>query len=314
MNGARQKYSLSGFRFAIDQGTHSTRAIVFDAQGRAVAHASRPVTLQRPGPLKAEQSPGEILGSLQQVLQSLLDNPLVERSRIRAAGLATQRSSVLAWDRASGTALSPVLSWQDRRSTGTMEMSTAQATEIREASGLQPSPHYGAGKLQWLLSRLPAVAEAQADGTLVMGPLASYLLHHLTDNPAELVDHANASRTLLWNLGTRDWDKRLLELFAIPPAVLPGCRPICTHYGNMLNGTIPLQAVNGDQTAALHAQGRPRDDTIVVNIGTGAFVLLPVTDPAARPDGILAGISMSQDHAANYYVEGTVNGAAATPK
>jgi glycerol kinase len=296
---------------AIDQGTHSTRALVFDAQGRAVAHASRPVTLQRFSPHKAEQSPVEILGSLQQVLQSVLDNPLVDRSRIQAAGLATQRSSVIAWDRTSGTPLSPVLSWQDRRSAEAMERLAAQATLIREASGLQLSPHYGAGKLQWLLSRLPAVAEAQAAGTLVMGPLASYLLHHLTDNPAELVDHANASRTLLWNLRTRDWDERLLQLFSIPPAVLPECRPICADYGTTLNGAIPLQAVNGDQTAALHAQGSPRDDTVVVNIGTGAFVLLPVPDPGARPDGLLAGISMSQDHATNYYVEGTVNGAAA---
>ncbi len=114
--------------------------------------------------------------------------------------MATQRSSVLAWDRLSGQPLSPVLSWQDRRIADKLLTLVDRSSSIPQLTGLQLSPHYGAGKLQWLLENNAAVTAALAADTLVMGPLASYLLHHLTDNVAELVDDANASRTLFWNL------------------------------------------------------------------------------------------------------------------
>lgn len=296
---------------AIDQGTHSTRAIAFDLQGRAVAQAHRPVGLQRLSHRAVEQSPDEILHSMQAVITGVLDAPAVTGRRIQAAGLATQRSSVLAWDRVTGTALSPVISWQDTRTADSMERLAPEAAVIMQTTGLRLSPHYGAGKLQWLLRQHPDVTRAEAAGTLALGPLVSYLLHHLTDCPAELVDHANASRTLLWNLASRDWDVQLLELFAIPLETLPDCRPICATYGNTATGGIPVTAVNGDQTAALYAQGQPPTGTVMVNIGTGAFVLLPVQDPHNRPVGLLGGISMSTGHAASYYVEGTVNGAGA---
>jgi glycerol kinase len=147
-----------------------------------------------------------------------------------------------------------------------------------------------------------------------MGPLASFLLHHLTDARDAVIDDANASRTLLWNLHHRNWDDALLALFRIPRQVLPTCVPICTDYGLTRLGSIPVKAVKGDQTAALYAYGKPSGGTILVNIGTGAFVLLPVDDLAARPAGLLAGISQSDKDAASYYIEGTVNGAAAALK
>ena len=146
------------------------------------------------------------------------------------------------------------------------------------------------------------------------GPLAAFLLQHLTDHPDNQIDDANASRTLLWNLQQRNWDASLLELFNIPSGILPTCVPICADYGLTRQGNIPVTAVNGDQTAALYAQGKPSNNTILVNIGTGAFVLLPTDDPGARPAGLLAGISHSDRNTASYYVEGTVNGAAAALK
>jgi glycerol kinase len=296
---------------AIDQGTHATRALVFDHRGRDIGQARVPVDLQRHGGNKVEQSPRQILESLQTAVDGVLGLPAVAVGRIVAAGLATQRSSVLAWDRDSGDPLSPVLSWQDRRSGAALDALAAHAARIREMTGLRLSPHYGAGKLRWLLAREPAVAKARADGSLVMGPLAGFLVQHLlVDRPA-LVDHANASRTLLWDLQTRDWSDELLALFEIPRTVLPECRPICAYYGSTVHAAIPLQAVNGDQTAALYAQGKPPDNTVLVNIGTGAFVLLPVQEPASCPVGLLAGISQSDAAAGSYYLEGTVNGAAA---
>jgi len=296
---------------AIDQGTHSTRAIVFTTRGKVVAIAREPVTLQRHSRTEIEQSPGEILQSMFDVVDDVLQRPVVKQGRMLSAGLATQRSSVLAWEQGTGRALSPLLSWQDRRVEETLQSLAPHETEIRKITGLHLSPHYGAGKLQWLLSQQPDIFEACENRSLRMGPLASYLLHHLVEGGRELVDHANASRTLLWDLQTRDWSNRLLALFGIPRDVLPDCQPICSAYGLTVTGSIPLMAVNGDQTAALYAQGKPSMETIRVNIGTGAFVLMPVNDPATRPDGLLAGISQSDGQGASYYMEGTVNGAAA---
>jgi len=299
---------------AIDQGTHSTRAIVFSTRGSVVALARKPVTLQRHSRTKIEQSADEILQSMFDVIEDVLQRPVVKQGRILSTGLATQRSSVLAWERGTGTALSPVLSWQDRRVEETLHSLASHEADIRNITGLHLSPHYGAGKLQWLLSQQPGIFDACENHSLRMGPLASYLLHHLVKGGPELVDHANASRTLLWDLQTRDWNDSLLALFGIPRDVLPDCQPICSDYGLTTIGSIPLTAVNGDQTAALYAQGKPSMDTIRVNIGTGAFVLMPVNDPATRPDGLLAGISRSDGQGASYYIEGTVNGAAAALK
>lgn len=296
---------------AIDQGTHSTRAIIFDARGRVASSAQQPITLQRHSRTEIEQSPGEILQSMQAVIKSVLDDPAIDRQHIICAGLATQRSSVVAWDRHSGQPLSPVISWQDRRMADSLQGLEGRSHSIQQLTGLQLSPHYGATKLQWLLENNTAVAAALDADTLVMGPLASYLLHHLTDRIDELVDDANASRTLLWNLKQRNWDSHLLGYFNIPPRVLPICKPICFDYGTVQGSTIPLRAVNGDQTAALYAHGVPSGNTITVNIGTGAFVLLPTDNPATRPDGLLAGISHSDKQYGRYYIEGTVNAAAA---
>ena len=305
---------MSALILAIDQGTHSTRAIIYDSQGRVVSSAQQSIALQRHSRSEIEQSPVEILQSMQSVVASVLEDTAINTEQISCAGMATQRSSVVAWDRNTGQALSPVLSWQDRRAADRLRHLREQSHTIQQLTGLHLSPHYGASKLQWLLENNTTVAAALDDNTLVMGPLASYLLHHLTDNDSEVIDDANASRTLLWNLKKRHWDNTLLAIFNIPPQVLPQCKPICSDYGTIKDYAIPLRAMNGDQTAALYAQGLPANNTITVNIGTGAFILLPVKNSSIRPDGLLAGISCSDEQTGSYYIEGTVNGAAAALK
>jgi glycerol kinase len=296
---------------AIDQGTHATRALVFDGRGRMLAHASRPVSLQVHSRAEVEQSPTEILDSLHDIVDEILRQPGIDAARIGSAGLATQRSSVLAWDRNTGRALSPVLSWQDTRAAADLEAFDRHESAIRERTGLRLSPHYGAGKLCWLLRHETEVIAARAQGVLAIGPLASFLLHHLSGTGGERIDHANASRTLLWNLESRDWDPWLLGLFDIPQEVLPRCVPIVADYGLTRTGGIPLTAVNGDQTAALYAQGQPARDTLVVNTGTGAFVLLPTGENRRSHPGLLSGLSRSDGRSADHYLEGTVNGASA---
>jgi glycerol kinase len=221
---------------------------------------------------------------------------------------------VLAWERDSGRALSPVLSWQDTRTRAELARLATESDDIRRRTGLRLSPHYGAGKLRWLLQHSDAVRRARDSNNLVIGPLAGFLMHHLTETAADAVDHANASRTLLWNLQRRDWDPRLCRLFDVPVDLLPECRPVCSDHGRMINTGIPITAVNGDQTAALYAYGQPDENTILVNIGTGAFVLLPTGNSLQQHPDLLTGISRSTATQGDYYIEGTVNGAGAAVK
>jgi glycerol kinase len=297
---------------AIDQGTHATRAVAFDAQGRIVAHSAVPVSLQRNGRTSAEQSPAEILDSLRNVLRTLFRHPQVAAGHIRAAGLATQRSSVLAWERETGTALSPVLSWQDTRAAGYLQGLERHRGEIKLRTGLPLSAHYGAGKLHWLLHNEASVAAAQGRGQLVIGPLTGFLLHHLLAGHANVIDHANAARTLLWNLHEHDWDDWLLELFGIPRHLLPACLPTLATYGVTREAGIPVTAVNGDQTAALYAHGIPAPHTIRVNIGTGAFALATTGGECPVHPQLLTGLACSSDREAGYFIEGTINGAGAS--
>ncbi len=300
-----------GLILVIDQGTFGTRAQALDKDGTVRGSAYCAIGLQRHGSALVEQDANEILASTHEVVHAVLNNAIVRRLGVICAGLATQRSSVVAWDRRNGDPLGPLLSWQDRRAADWLSGLEVHAKEIRQRTGLPLSPHYGASKLRWYLDHLPAVKRAFRDGRLAFGPLASFLLFHLLEAQPVRVDHANASRTLLWNVATRDWDPWLLDLFGVPRAVLPHCRPICHDYGCMRVADIPMSAVNGDQTAAIYSLGRPRRDSAIVNIGTGGFILQFTGKELVRHPFLLSGLARSRGDWGEYIIEGTVNGAGA---
>ena len=291
----------------IDQGTHATRALLFDAAGQVLATASQPIGLIRHSADQIEQDGAEIRQSVTAVLHQILSKTVT----IKQAGVATQRSSVIAWDRQTGQPLSPVLSWQDRRAHAWLGQFEPQAAAIKQRNGLPLSPHYGASKLRWLLDNVASVQEAAQNGRLAFGPLASFVLFHLLENQPLLADHANAARTQLWQLDSRDWDPWLLNLFGVPVAPLPDCVPIRHQYGHIAQTDIPVTAVNGDQNAAVYALGQPQPGTAIVNLGTGAFVLVPTGDRLLRHDTLLTGLTDSDAHSGDYTLEGTVNGAGA---
>ena len=295
----------------IDQGTLSTRALALNKNGKILTSASCDVSLQRRGLELVEQDANEIIASVNEVVQAVLGNSQVRRLGVSCAGLATQRSSVVAWDKRTGEPLGPLLSWQDRRAAEWLSGFNTHADQVKEQTGLQLSPHYGASKLRWYVDHLPAVKQAMHEGSLALGPLASFLLFHLLQDQPLLVDHANASRTQLWNLQSRDWDPWLLDLFGVPLETLPLCRPICHNYGFLRTADIPMTAVNGDQTAAIYSLGRPRRDTAIINIGTGAFILIPTGAEIIRQSALLSGLARSTEDWGEYIIEGTVNGAGA---
>lgn len=295
----------------IDQGTLATRALILDEKGNVKTSAFQNIQLKRHGSDFIEQDAEEIVDSMQRVIREVLNDSAVRRAGVAQAGLATQRSSVVAWDKRNGIPLGPLLSWQDRRAANWLKKFNIHAEKIKKHTGLPLSPHYGASKLRWCLDHMPPVSQAYRDGYLAFGPVASFLIFHLLQGNPLLVDHANASRTQLWNIQTRDWDPWLLDLFGIPLKALPDCRPISQRYGLLRMADIPLTAVNGDQTSAIYSLGQPNQDTAIVNIGTGAFIMLPTGKNLVQHPSLLSGLARSGEDWGEYIIEGTVNGAGA---
>jgi glycerol kinase len=296
----------------IDQGGHASRALVFD--GRGVLHASslREVGVRAPTPDRVEQDPEELVASLRAVIAEAVISLGDRADQIVSAGIATQRSSIVCWDRRTGAALSPVISWQDRRAHQWLDQFSAHTSEVHRRTGLMLSAHYGASKLCWCLDHLPAVTAARREGRLAMGPLASFLLFRLLAEKPMLADPANAARTLLWNIRSLDWDPWLLECFGVPRDPLPHCVPTHHPFGTLhvKERRIPLTVATGDQSAALFSLGAPQPEAAYINMGTGAFIQRAFNQ-APEADGLLTGMVYRDADRAIFVLEGTVNGAAA---
>lgn len=296
----------------LDQGGHASRALVFDQQGNLVVKSLKNVRVQHPAPDRVEQNPDELVASLQQAAEETVQ-ALGKRARhVVSAGMATQRSSIVCWDNRTGAALSPVISWQDRRAHAWLAQFSAHAEEIQHATGLRLSPHYGASKLRWCLDNLDPVIVAHRAGRLALGPLASFLLFRLLKENPLLVDPANAARTLLCNRETLDWDSRLLLLFGIPLTALPQCVTTQYPFGTLCvaGREIPLTVTTGDQSAALFAFGAAPPHNAYLNLGTGAFVQRTLTHPQ-EVASLLTGVVYRDAVRTVYVLEGTVNGAGA---
>lgn len=295
---------------SLDQGGHASRALVFDGQGRIHARALRDVSVFHPQPGWVEQDPDELAQSLIDVIFDVQRQLGPRAAQLVRAGLATQRSSIVCWDVLTGEALSPVISWQDRRAHAWLARFTPDSERIRRATGLRLSAHYGASKLRWCLDHLPRVAEAAAAKRLACGPLAAFLVFRLTETRSLMVDPANAGRTLLFNLESRRWDEGLLHLFDIPAEVLPQVVQTRFDFGPLVAAPrVPLSVVTGDQSAALFFAGAPQPSRAYLNMGTGAFLQRSTgTYPGDHPR-LLTGIVLQDQDESVYVLEGTVNGA-----
>lgn len=296
---------------ALDVGTLSVRAVIYDHLGQPKISASNEIHLNRIDDIRVEQDPVEILACLKDAMNTVLTGNKTQNPGTYVAGLTTQRSSIVAWDRQSGEPMTQVLSWQDRRASAYLKPLAKKGHHIKKKSGLFMTPHYGASKLRWLLEHQPQLKEHQENGRLIFGPLAAFIVFNLLEGDQPLVDHVNASRTQLMDLEDKNWSKELLSLFQLSADLLPICKPTQSHYGYLQGSDIPLNAVNGDQNAAIHGAGELEEGTFIVNIGTGAFVLLPTGNRPIHHPKLLASIANSCGDQATYLLEGTVNGAGA---
>ncbi len=288
----------------IDQGTHASRAILYDERGRQIDFALEPVAIQRGKQGRVEQNPLELVNSVERVISRVASRT---KLAISAGGIATQRSTVLAW-RSDGRPLGPASSWQDHRGACWVERLCGHEEEIRRISGLPLSAHYGASKLRWFYDRW-AKGAAPTDPSLRLSPLVSFLLFHLLEPHSYCVDHCNAQRTQLMDLKTLDWSPRLLDWFGVPPQHLPKCVPGLQDYGMLDCISVPVTAVTGDQNAAFFGAGQPPSDATLINLGSGAFILRDLGPEPVPSRRQLTGIGYSDDQRVRYLREATVNGA-----
>ena len=300
----------------IDQGGHASRAIVFNHEGEMVASAYRDVKTEHPAKHFVELDAEEVMESISQSIDQVLEELGDKKDLIVSAGLATQRSNIVCWNKKTGEALSPIISWQDRRNTNWLEQFHDKNEHIHKITGLFLSPHYGASKLRWCLENIPEVKAALDENKLAFGPMASFISFRLVKEKFLLVDPVNASRTQLWNLKNHSWDDELLELFDIPISALPHCVPSVHHYGTIKLDeiNIPLRLVTGDQSAAMYAYGHLQPDTAYVNVGTGAFLSRSSGPLALYSRRLLTSIifrdsELQADSQNHFVLEGTVNGA-----
>jgi len=299
------------YYLAIDQGGHASRAIVFDQHANIICQSECNIDTQTPKPDWVEHDPEQLISATFQAIQASLQALGANKQYIKAAGLATQRSSIACWNSNSGAALSPIISWQDRRQAEWLQQFEDSSRIIHNKTGLFLSPHYGASKMRWCLDNISAVKQAQLNNQLIIGPMASFLAYHLIRQRPLLADPANASRTLLWNIKTQDWDEKLLKLFGINKDILPPCQPSSGNFGHLAIDEIdiPVTVITGDQSAALFAWGRPRPQTAYLNIGTGAFIQRPLTEMQTS-EKLLSSLAYKDETYDCYSLESTINGAA----
>jgi len=296
---------------ALDQGTSWSKAGVFDRAGRLLG-SGRVGVRTRFGPGgQASQDPEAILASARRAIRIALD--AAGRPSIGAAGITSQRSTFVLWDRATGKALAPAPTWQSTEAAALCERLSRHAARVRQVTGLPLSPHYSASKLARLLQAHPAWRRRGARGEVLFGHVATFLLWHLSRGAAHVVDPTQAARSLLFDLRASAWSPWLLDLFGAPAAMLPSVGPSLGPLGEMrLDGrNVPVTAMLGDQQAALvGAMGlRPAGSggTAVVNYGTGAFILIPTGERVVRRAGLLTSLAWTDARSRRHLLEGTVN-------
>ncbi len=303
------------FILALDQGTTSTRALVFDRHGRVRGAAQQEFTQHFPHPGWVEHDPADLWATTRRTALAAVAEANLTARDLAAIGLTNQRETTLLWDRRTGRPLAPAIVWQDRRTAGLCEKLKRRGLEplFRRRTGLVLDPYFSGTKLAWLLDHLPGARARATRGELAFGTVDTWLLWQLTSGTVHATDVSNASRTLLLNLRTGQWDDELLHLLRIPRAVLPEVRASSEVYGHVtsipaLRG-VPISGVAGDQQAALFGQACFRPGLAKNTYGTGCFLLLHTGEkPVVSQHQLLTTIAwrVGPDGPLEYALEGSV--------
>ncbi|PWM37593.1 MAG: glycerol kinase [Clostridiales bacterium] len=296
---------------ALDQGTTSSRAIVFDKQQHIVGVAQKEFMQLYPKAGYVEHDPMEIYASQYGVLMEVLAGSGIEPQEIAAIGITNQRETTILWDRKTGRPVYNAIVWQCRRTAAICEELKAQGLGgyVQETTGLVIDAYFSATKIKWILDNVPGAREKARQGELLFGTVDSWLIYKLTGGKVHITDYTNASRTMLYDINKLCWDRRLLDVLDIPACILPEVRPSSEVYGtvNISGVEIPIAGIAGDQQAALFGQTCFEEGECKNTYGTGCFLLMNTGHkPCQSRHGLVSTIAASVSGEVQYAVEGSV--------
>jgi glycerol kinase len=306
---------MTRYVLALDQGTTSSRAILFDHQGRIVSTAQEEFPQIYPQPGWVEHNPEEIWSSQLATARQALDRAGVEAAHLAAIGITNQRETTIVWDRETGEPLHHAIVWQCRRTASMCDQlrDAGWAPPIRDKTGLVIDAYFSGTKLAWLLDEVPGLREKAQQGRALFGTVDSFLMWRLSGGRLHISDVSNAARTMLFNIHTLDWDDEILAELRIPRVMLPEVRPSSQLYGKttaeLLGAEVHLAGAAGDQQAALFGQACYTPGQAKNTYGTGCFLLLNTGDEAVASDrGLLTTIAwqLGEDGPVTYALEGSV--------
>lgn len=293
---------------AIDQGTTRTKALIFDRSAHSLAESASEIPLTYPHPGWVEQDPRDLLSSVVENARAVI---AATDAQIVSFGLANQGETVVIWNRRTGQPLYNAISWQDRRTDDMCDqlMRNDAGRLIQERTGLPIDPYFSATKLRWLLDNVPGAREMAKRGELLAGTTDAWLLWYLTGK--HLTDDTTASRTMLYNPRTRDWDQDVLDLLEIPRSILPSIQPSCSLFGSIrsdiLGRSIPVMASLVDQQAALFGQTCYVLNDVKVTYGTGAFILMNAgSEIPTSQHGLVPTVAWSFKDSITYALDGGI--------
>jgi glycerol kinase len=305
-------YNL-GMRYilSLDQGTTSSRAMLFNRAGSLVAKAQEEIPQIFPRPGWVEHDPKVLWSSTARVAAKLLVQEGLSPRDIAAIGVTNQRETTVVWNRRTGRPVCNAIVWQDRRTAAFCEHLKKKGLEplIRRKTGLLLDPYFSGAKLRWILKNVPGAQARAKAGELAFGTVDTWLIWNLTGGKKHVTDASNASRTMLFNLKTGDWDDELLALFGVPRSLLPEIRSSSEVYGEaeFLKGKIPIAGIAGDQQAALFGQACHRPGMVKNTYGTGCFMLMNTgTKPVRSKNNLLTTVAWRIGARTEYALEGSV--------
>jgi glycerol kinase len=298
---------------AIDQGTTSTRAIIFDKQGQPLISSQQEFTQHYPADGWVEHDPEEIWQTTLKVCKDALQQAGEQDGKVAAIGITNQRETTVVWDRETGECLYNAIVWQDRRTADTCEVLRAgtDLTELADKTGLLLDPYFSATKIAWILDNVEGARARAEQGTLAFGTTDCFLIWRLTGGKMHATDATNASRTLVFNIKTQQWDQKLLNLFSVPANMLPEVKDSADNFGitdaDVLGQAIPITGVAGDQQAALVGQACFEPGMIKSTYGTGCFVVLNTGEWAVKSQNkLLTTVGYRINGKVTYALEGSI--------
>lgn len=304
---------MSGYIMAFDQGTTSSRCILFDHEGRICSVAQKEFTQFFPKPGWVEHDPVEIWSSQIGVAAEAMSKIGAEAGDIRAIGITNQRETTIVWEKKTGRPIYPAIVWQCRRTAKRIEELKREGFDkiIRDRTGLIPDAYFSATKLEWILDHVEGAREKARNGELLFGTVDTWLIWNLTGGEVHVTDETNASRTMLYDIHKLQWDEEILERFHIPKAMLPQVKPSSCVYGHtkgtVIGEGIPIGGAAGDQQAALFGQCCHTGGEVKNTYGTGCFLLMNTGDQAVESShGLLTTLAAGTGKMPQYALEGSV--------